>query len=69
MKDTVIVEAVHVTKRLVLYGEGVVVPIEEFLDFEGDECDLECAEFAVAGTDEHGWVCLRLDDYVAGKVH
>lgn len=63
--DTVDVEAVNQSDGLVLLATGEVVPIDTFLDDEGDETDdRDEAVVAVAGPTADGkWLSVALTDF------
>lgn len=57
------VEAVGLVSRTVLLECGIVIPIVEFYDADGDEIlpeDYADAVYVVAGTEEFGWLQVTL---------
>ena len=58
------VEAINKSLELVLMFGGSTVPITNWLDDQGEECDADDAVFAVCGPDSEGcWHTLDLCDF------
>lgn len=64
---TIEIVAINVGRRISVSSEDEIFPIEGLLDGDGDPCDDEDdARFAVAGSDEQGWVLLEIADFSEG---
>lgn len=57
------IEAINCKKRLALRSDGLTTPITDFLDRDGDPCDVEDARYAVTGQDGLGWAKIDLNDF------
>lgn len=64
------VEAINRAAGLVLMADGSTVPVTNWLDADGDECDWQDARVAVAGPASDGrWHMLDLDDFEEVETH
>jgi hypothetical protein len=47
----------HVTRdrRYLVLGNGTYLPVTNWVDADGEDCDPEDAVVGVAGSDDHGW--------------
>lgn len=63
------ISAVLTHSRLVVLDDDRVLPITNFFDEEGDDCELEDARIAVAGEDEFGWITFDLRDHPKSSTH
>lgn len=63
------ISAVLTHSRLVILDGDRVLPITNFFDEEGDECDLEDACMAVAGEDGFGWITFDLCEHLNPSTH
>lgn len=57
-----IIEAVQLGERIVVLDGGIVLPITNLFDSDGDECEPDEAYTGVAGTDEYGWITFTVSD-------
>jgi len=60
----VVIEAVSLTRAEAVLADGSILPIVNWFDGDGDECDRGDAVVAVAGCDGFGWTTIDLDDFV-----
>lgn len=67
--EEVLVDGINHHKRLVVVEGGVILPIVEYRDSDGDVCDYEDAVSCIAGTDEFGWLNIDINDYEPLTVH
>ena len=64
------IEALNRALRIILLDDGKTYPITNWFDQNGDDCDPDDAEFAVAGPDSNGkWYTIELGDYRHLGVH
>lgn len=56
MKLTDDVEYVDVTHGQVVMSDGTVLPITDWFDCNGEDCEPDDAVMVVAGTDDIGWI-------------
>lgn len=64
------VEAINRTLGVVLMVGGSTVPVTNWLDDDGEECDAQDAVMAVAGPSIDGrWHTLDLAEFEAADVH
>jgi len=54
------VEVVSLYERTVTLRDGTVLPITEFLDVFGEDCEPIDAVVCIAGTDEFGWLDIEI---------
>lgn len=54
------VEVVSLDKRTVTLRDGTVLPITDFFDVFGEECEPIDAVACVAGTDDFGWLDVEI---------
>ena len=64
----VVIEAVSLSRAEVVLADGSILPIVNWFDCDGDECDRGDAVVAVAGCDRFGWTAIDLDDFVFDTV-
>jgi hypothetical protein len=62
--DAVVVRA---SGSYVLLEDGGTVPITEWLDCDGDECEPCDAVTCVAGSDDFGWIVIVLPERAAAE--
>lgn len=60
MAELPTVDLVDLDSRTVLLGDGTILPITDFLDGEGDDCEPREAVFCIAGTDGYGWLDIEI---------
>lgn len=63
------ISAVLTHSRLVILDDDHVLPITNFFDEDGDECDIEDACIAVAGKDGFGWITFDLCGHPKPSTH
>jgi hypothetical protein len=61
--------AINRAEGLALTDADEVVPITNWLDAEGDECERDEAVMALAGQDGIGWFSLVLDHFERGAAN
>jgi len=54
------VELVNLTQNYVMFTNGVSVPITDYFDSDGDECEPDRATVCVAGDDAVGWFSIEI---------
>ena len=54
------VEVISLNERTVTLRDGTVLPITDFLDIYGDDCEPADAVVCIAGTDEYGWLDVEI---------
>lgn len=59
-QDTVAM--INVSQGWVVLGDGTTLPITDYFDGTGDDCDPEEATVIVAGTDAFGWLTIEIED-------
>lgn len=60
MKSAPQVELMNLTQNYVLFTNGVSVPITDYFDDDGDECEADKATVCVAGSDAVGWFTIEI---------
>ena len=60
MRLTDDIEFVDLTSLTVTLASGVVLPITDMFDDEGEDCEPSEAVMVVAGTDEFGWIDVEV---------
>lgn len=68
MEDEPEIDRVSIDGRFVVMSDGAILPITNFFDDDGDECEPGEATTVIAGTDEYGWLTIELFDE-AGTIH
>ena len=63
------IEWVNYTDESVGLSTGVVVPITDWYDADGDVCDPQEATVCVAGADAVGWFAIDLGGFEEPTVH
>ncbi|MBM1556653.1 hypothetical protein JQV19_08330 [Sulfitobacter mediterraneus] len=64
------IEALNRKLRTILLDDGKTYPITNWFDNNGNDCDPDEAEFAVAGPDSDGkWYTIELGEYSHLGVH
>ena len=58
--------AINLDDQVLLCQEGVILPITNWIDEDGEDCEQEEATCFVAGTEEHGYVTCLLHEYTTG---
>lgn len=56
MRFTEDIEYVDVTNGQVVLADGTILPITDWFDSNGDDCEPDEAVMVVAGSDAFGWV-------------
>lgn len=62
MDDEPDVERICIDSRFVVLTDGEVLPITNFYDDDGDECEPADATSCIAGRDGYGWVTIEIID-------
>ena len=64
------VVAINCQSRLVLLEDGTTIPITNFFDEDGDDCDPDEAIVIVAGREGFGYLTIELfDDFEEVLLH
>lgn len=58
--STLGIELIDLDTRRVVLTDGTILPITDFFDEDGDDCEPEEAVTCVAGTDEFGWLDIEI---------
>lgn len=56
MKITEDIEYIDVTRGTIVLADGTELPITDWFDRDGEDCDPADAVAVVAGSDEFGWI-------------
>ncbi|MDW9880494.1 hypothetical protein GOA90_25235 [Sinorhizobium meliloti] len=62
------IERISIEGRFVVLSDGEVLPITDFFDDEGDDCEPADAVECVAGRDGYGWMTIAIEGE-AGAIH
>jgi hypothetical protein len=54
------VDVVMIDERQVLMCSGTLLPVTNWFDDDGDECEPDDAVTCVAGDDERGWYSIEI---------
>lgn len=66
---TLSVDLVNLDKRFVVLSTGRILPITNFRDEDGDDCDVEDAAFVFAGTAQSGCLIIHMATFEGETVH
>lgn len=58
------VEFLSTGAGFVLLDDGTQLPITDYFDADGDDCEPARATVCVAGTDDFGWLTIDLEGHV-----
>lgn len=67
--DDVDVLAINRTRRIAILNCDCQIPVTEWFDAEGKDCDPEDAIVCVCGDDAHGWFTVDLEEFKTVTVH
>lgn len=56
----IVVEFINLTRGFVGLAGGRTIPITEYFDDSGDECEPDDAVCVVAGSDDFGWLSIEI---------
>lgn len=62
------VDRISLDGRFVVMSDGAILPISNFYDDDGDECEPVDAVVCVAGTDAAGWYTIEIFE-TTGPIH
>lgn len=62
-RKRVFIEAVSLARAEAVLDDGTILPIVNWFDSEGEECDRTDAVVAVAGSNWLGWTAIDLEDF------
>ena len=60
MRLTDDIEMVDLDALTVTMASGVILPITDMFDRNGEDCDPDEAVMVVAGTDDYGWIDVEV---------
>tara|TARA_R100000808_G_C2084931_1_gene107438 strand:+ start:267 stop:461 length:195 start_codon:yes stop_codon:yes gene_type:complete len=63
------IEFINLDARFVLMDDGAQLPITNFFDDDGDDCDAEDAVVFVAGTEAYGWLTVEMPEDREMRLH
>lgn len=63
MNSVIVIVAVNVNRAEILLDDGRVWPIVSWFDNEGEDCTVDDAVAAVAGSDITGWATILLEEF------
>lgn len=53
-------EMLNVRRNFAVFKNGVILPITDYFDDEGEPCEGDVAVACVAGSDEFGWLDIEI---------
>lgn len=63
------IELLDFDGRVCFLEGGKTVPITNFFDEDGDECEPDDAVACIAGSNEFGWLTINLGEFEQPTVH
>jgi hypothetical protein len=63
MSDPMKVCFINRERSFVVMGDDTVIPITNFIDFDGEDCDPDDAYALVAGDEDFGWLTIEAPDF------
>lgn len=64
------IECINISDAFIHMSDGTTLPITEFIDENGDDCDPDDAVVVIAGNDNFGWISVEiLEGYEPVTVH
>lgn len=56
------IELIDLEAEVAILSDGSTIPLTNFFDEDGDDCDPEDAVCCVAGNNDFGWLTISLAD-------
>lgn len=63
------IAAIDLDYDKVILDDGTELPVTNWFDDDGDECDPDDAITCIAGTDEDGWLTIDLRQFGEATYH
>lgn len=63
------IELISMDGCYVLLEGGTILPVTNWFDDNGDECEPDDAVSCVAGRDGYGWLSIDLGEFTGNEVH